>query len=355
MPGERLEIEAVATGTQSRFSAGCAAGMVTPLENDRWEWIAPEKSGAYCVSITDQMTGETICITVFVLVPYDGGEYLNGYRIGQYQQPLNGDGAYARPRGFIEVWPDDVERWVSPHFRLKQFLCKQEGDWPKYLVLQTRLLLKLEKLLEVFARRGYGSGTFYVTSGFRTPYYNELIGNDTRFSRHTYGDAADIFIDRNGNGMMDDLDRNGKVDGEDAMVLFKLVDQLESQSWYRPFIGGLGLYPPTSERGPFIHVDTRGHRARWTGSEPDSTSDSLSVDSLAVRDSLKSTRTKDSTLGADKPSKDTARPRRKVRYPLDDSELDTAPPIAPASPDAPAENNVEEPSNNSIPPPSGLR
>ena len=34
-------------------------------------------------------------------------------------------------------------------------------------------------------------------------------------------------------------------------------------------IGGTGIYPGTSAHGPFIHIDTRGFRARWLGSGDD--------------------------------------------------------------------------------------
>ena len=46
-------------------------------------------------------------------------------------------------------------------------------------------------------------------SGYRTPFYNRSIGNQTRFSRHVYGDAADIYADDDGDGKMDDLDGDG--------------------------------------------------------------------------------------------------------------------------------------------------
>jgi len=36
------------------------------------------------------------------------------------------------------------------------------------------------------------------------------------------------------------------------------------ETWYQPFIGGLGIYGPKPHRGPFVHVDVRGFRARWT-------------------------------------------------------------------------------------------
>jgi hypothetical protein len=51
-----------------------------------------------------------------------------------------------------------------------------------------------------------------VMSGFRTPRYNKSGGNTggrANLSRHMYGDASDIFVDNDGNGTMDDLNRDG--------------------------------------------------------------------------------------------------------------------------------------------------
>ena len=39
-----------------------------------------------------------------------------------------GDPAYNRPRGFIEVTRENLGTWVSPHFRLAQFVCKPCGN-----------------------------------------------------------------------------------------------------------------------------------------------------------------------------------------------------------------------------------
>lgn len=62
---------------------------------------------------------------------------------------------------------------------------------------------------------------------------------------------------------MDDVDGSGEVTIDDARVLHRMVEAMTDEPWYRPFIGGLGLYGPAPHRGPFIHVDTRGYAARW--------------------------------------------------------------------------------------------
>jgi uncharacterized protein YcbK (DUF882 family) len=101
-------------------------------------------------------------------------------------------------------------------------------------------------------------------SGFRTPQYNAGKG-DTRgrasLSRHMYGDAADIFIDNDGNGRMDDLNGDGRVNTSDARVILAAANRVEAA--HPSLIGGVGVYPATSAHGPFTHIDTRGYPARW--------------------------------------------------------------------------------------------
>ena len=167
------------------------------------------------------------------------------------------------PPGFVEVTPDNEDTLVSPHFKLKQFLCNQNGGYHKYLVLKEKLLLKLELILEKVNAKGYRCNTFHVMSGYRTPYYNEAIGN-VKHSRHIYGGAADIFIDENPqDNMMDDLNRDGNIDYRDAAVIYRIIDELYGKEFYDPFLGGLARYKKTGNHGPFVHVDVRGRRARW--------------------------------------------------------------------------------------------
>src|SRR5262245_21810244 len=99
------------------------------------------------------------------MVPFEAvrNGMLNGYHIGEYPVPVSNDSpwsltmapAYAAPPGFIEVTPENIDTPVSPHFTLGQFLCKQPGDFPKYLVLTTRLLIKLESILDEVNRLGH--------------------------------------------------------------------------------------------------------------------------------------------------------------------------------------------------------
>jgi hypothetical protein len=79
-----------------------------------------------------------------------------------------------------------------------------------------------------------------------------------------YGDAADVWIDNDGDGRMDDLNRDGRVNVRDAEVIQAAVDRVERR--HPELVGGVGVYPATSAHGPFTHIDARGYRARWLGS-----------------------------------------------------------------------------------------
>ena len=262
MPGEDLTVEV--SGTEgAALEVGATAGALNAESATIWTWHAPRTPGLY--TLTFRTDTKKSFLNAFVLVPYEGEEVLNGYRIGRYQQePLRGNPAYERPRGLIEVTPELASVHVSPHFRLGQFLCKQDATFPKYLALQERLLLKLEALLSRVQERGINVDTFHVMSGYRTPFYNARIGNETVYSRHGYGDAADIFIDRNRDGRMDDLNRNGRSDVGDAAQLLAWAEELDNAE-PEALAGGLGLYGPKRHRGPFVHVDARGYDARWKG------------------------------------------------------------------------------------------
>ena len=125
------------------------------------------------------------------------------------------------------------------------------------------ILNKLEYLLVQVNKKGFYADTFHIMSGYRTPYYNKMLGN-VELSRHVFGDAADIYIDVNPrDGQMDDLNGDGRVNIKDANLLYNTVEESYNNREYKEYIGGLGLYRKTSSHSPFIHIDTRGYKARW--------------------------------------------------------------------------------------------
>ena len=175
---------------------------------------------------------------------------------------------YQPPSGFIEVTQENADTPLSEHFKLRDFLTHDQPNvWPKYLVIEIRNVDKLELILSDLAAHGIDVRGVHVMSGFRTPQYNKGGGNTggrAGLSRHMYGDAADIFIDNDGNGAMDDLNHDGRVNIDDARVILQAEDRVEAA--HPELVGGGGVYPPAAGHGPFIHIDSRGYRARWIGS-----------------------------------------------------------------------------------------
>jgi len=233
--------------------------------------LAPEESGVWSTAIrVGNVLKQVADFSVITLTPIS--ERRRG-RIGLYYigtwptergRPRSG---YATPSGFIEVTPENQDTPLSDHFTLGDFLTHDQPNvWPKYLVLDLRLVDKLELVLQDLEEHGYATGGVHVMSGFRTPQYN-VRGGDPRgratLSRHMYGDASDIFIDNDGNGWMDDLNHDGKLNINDAEVILAAVDRVEQE--HPGLVGGAGVYPAESGHGPFIHIDVRGYRTRWVG------------------------------------------------------------------------------------------
>jgi hypothetical protein len=259
MPGASLTFET------SRPTQLISPDPVIQVLQTSWTWQAPSEPGTHTIAL--KAGDESITLHLFVLEPAINkvGDSLAGYRIGYYRdQPLRGLPNYVKPKGFIRVTQQNRKLRVSPHFTLEQFLCKQESDWPKLIVLQPQLLLKLERVLEEVNRTGIRTDSFTIMSGFRTPWYNRNIGNRTTSSRHVYGGAADIFIDVNPrDGQMDDLNGDGVINKKDADYLYDLLQGWTAKPWWKPLVGGMASYKTTHAHGPFIHLDERGYPARW--------------------------------------------------------------------------------------------
>jgi hypothetical protein len=193
---------------------------------------------------------------------------IGSYIIGSWPNETGGtprSEAYRPPRGMVRVTPETLDLPVSRHFRLRHFVTKgQDNVWPKYVLISPRLLDKLELTIDELNNSGVPVHRIGVISGFRTPSYN-AGGGDTSgrgaLSRHMYGDAMDWFIDNDGDGRMDDLNGDGRVDREDGRVIIRAGERVEAR--HPHLIGGLGLYAPTGAHAGFVHTDTRGYRARW--------------------------------------------------------------------------------------------
>jgi len=233
------------------------------------DWISlASVPGATVASASVQPSPAASPETVFTMRSFGQKvrAWLNGYRLGYWPQEkgrLRSE-AYRNPDGFIEVTPDNEDTRVSEHFRLRDFLSHDQKDvWPKYLVLREPLLDKLELVIEDLNDHGVNAEGMRIRSGFRTPAHNLAVRGEgsARDSRHQFGDAADIFIDQEGNGKMSDLNGDHKVNFADVKMILDAVERVEAR--YPELAGGTGLYAYSGRSGPFAHIDVRGTRARW--------------------------------------------------------------------------------------------
>jgi len=190
------------------------------------------------------------------------GAYNVGRWPGEVREPRSE--AYGLPAGFIEVTEQNADLQISENFRLRDFLDRNQPNvWPKALVLEERLVDKLELVTTELRRTGNARAKLLVMSGFRTPVTTAGGARSRRSpdSRHQYGDAADVIVDGNGDGQMDDLNADGRVDVRDTRILINAIQAVEAR--YPELVGGIGMYRSGSVRGPFVHVDARGTSVRW--------------------------------------------------------------------------------------------
>ena len=235
--------------------------------------VAPDQPGIYKLAVElDKARRPVSDMQLVTLVPFSEKkkERIGLYYLGSWPYESGGkprSAAYANPSGFIEVTRENKDTHVSEHFSLGQFLTKDQANvWPKYLLLDEKLLDKLELAVLELEKEGVDVKHMHVMSGFRTPRYNKGGGNTggrANLSRHMYGDGADVYVDNDRNGAPDDITGDGRVDTADAEKFGRAVEKVEAK--HPALVGGIGIYKACCGHGPFTHVDTRGYRARWRG------------------------------------------------------------------------------------------
>ncbi|MEW6686829.1 MAG: D-Ala-D-Ala carboxypeptidase family metallohydrolase [Candidatus Edwardsbacteria bacterium] len=270
LPGQKVEIEIINLPSDKEMLKQMKDRRVAYHKENRAteeisflpiEWTAPQEPGLYPLGALDFLPQNTNLtsrrlLNIIVMIPPEKVKNgrLNGFLIGHY--PKN-----KMPLGFIEVTEENKDTYISEHFQLKDFLCPQNSGFPQYLVLDMKLVEKLEILIKKLNSEGYPCSKFAILSGYRTPYYNRSRPGRARESRHMYGEAADIFVDDlPKDGMMDDLNGDGQVNMKDAEIIAKATKELNDLGILP---GGYAAYPATKQHGPFVQVDTRGYSVTW--------------------------------------------------------------------------------------------
>lgn len=260
LPFEHLGLCLIVDDPQD-YEVRAASGELDYIDDCRWIWTAGGEPGLTEINVL--RANETLMsLNVFVMIPESELEdgLLAGSLIGEYPDPIDYSPIYLPPDGYIEVTEENISTLVSPNFELGQFITDASGELPKYVVLRELLLLKLEALLERLNDVDIQADSLSVVAAYMTPAYNRSIGGQEH-SRHIYGGAATVIVDEDGDGRMDDLDKNGILDNRDGQFLFELIDELYSEPGKEYLSGGLFLY--SSYAGPAVMLDARGFRKRW--------------------------------------------------------------------------------------------
>jgi len=256
LPGETLGLSVSGPGPGCGWVA--AAGELIPVQPNSVQWVAPSRPDLYELALID--SSRVVTVNVFVMIPYDSLKQgkIRGYYLGRYPNTTVFP-KLKRPKGFIEVTADNSATPVSPRYKLADFSVGQPARFPYYLTLREDLVMKLELLTDLVQRKGHRCDKLTVFSGFRSR--ADRRRGSGQNSAHYYGGAADIYVDADGNGMMDDLNQDGEINRKDAQLLLSYVDELEQE--HPELVGGGGWYRRTRAHGPFIHTDVRGERVRW--------------------------------------------------------------------------------------------
>ena len=122
---------------------------------------------------------------------------------------------------------------LSPHFRVREFRCKDGSD---PIFIDDELVVLLQQIRQHFGK------PLTITSAYRTPAHNKACGG-AAYSQHLYGRAADF-----------------KIAGVGPDTVAAYAETLLSGR------GGIGVYPPKAGRATgWVHIDTRASKSRWRG------------------------------------------------------------------------------------------
>lgn len=258
----------------SRLVQSVPGGATAVIAGTQADFRAPAKPGIYNFAVKMNEASRPIeDISIVTLVPRSQKKMgkIGTYQLGTWPFERSGTPRtprYAAPPGFIQVTRENQDFQVSEHFRIKQFLTKdQHSVWPKYVFIDPLLIDKLELTIQELQKEGVRVEHVHVMSGFRTPRYNSGGGNTSgraNLSRHMYGDGADVYVDNNRDGQPDDITGDRQVTVADAEKFARAAERVEKN--HRALVGGIGIYVACCGHGPFTHIDVRGSRARWRGS-----------------------------------------------------------------------------------------
>jgi len=148
---------------------------------------------------------------------------------------------------FYLIPKEDRYRKIAGKNRINKLLPRKNNSVDDGLILgiNVQVLHRFLALQERLDKIGYNSDALTIVSAYRPPVYNERIKGASQ-SRHMAGEAIDFTVG--------DVNDDGHYTSEDKEFVYQICDEnIIGDN------GGLGRYPGTRN----LHIDVRGHRARW--------------------------------------------------------------------------------------------
>ena len=141
--------------------------------------LAPEKDD--CVA-TAEFEDCIITSSIKVIGDVSDYEYRDPYTDPSFPSSQF-ERQYISPSRLIDLEINDEGMRVGDHFTLGEFIASWKG---RYGILAPLLISKLDQIRDSI------NGPLLINSGYRSPGYNARINGASKWSRHMYGDAADM-------------------------------------------------------------------------------------------------------------------------------------------------------------------
>ena len=122
--------------------------------------------------------------------------------------------------------------------------------WISYAKLSPDVQRKEKALNTALRKQGYNPH-YFLLSGYRPRWLNQLMPLAAKNSVHQEGKAIDLFVI--------DIDGNRKFDSRDLAILSETVDVMDKKNPGQK--GGVGLYQKSFSR--MFHFDVSGRQRHW--------------------------------------------------------------------------------------------
>ncbi|MCL2001705.1 MAG: D-Ala-D-Ala carboxypeptidase family metallohydrolase [Planctomycetes bacterium] len=279
-PGETFSVRAEAPDVVCRLAV--IIDGQSYREDESLNFTAPQNSGAYYLLLAINAADRQRNVELCVLVPAKAVARRTGSGldvsledrfIGHYPHPNRSRNAkvranpdsYQPPTWWMQITEANASFEVMPGIMAQELVATSEDTGDRHTDIvpvmypMWKAIVAVRNALE--ERMAVPGSALKLISVFRAPAYNRSIGSGA-FSRHVYGDAFDFYLDLDNQGKAADLNRDGRLDRQDAYPLVALIESLQAEG--KIPMGGIGVYHTVGgDHEVTLHLDLRGHRATW--------------------------------------------------------------------------------------------